>query len=149
MQGIFSLNTSLTSKLSLLEQICSPLEFEDLKEEVYDDNSDLITLLSPNSKASALFPRSKRIHKKPLNSEETLKDCKKSSSKSRQTRKAWSVEEDKKLLKLYSEYGNSWSKIASKIKDRNGKQVRDRYLNVLVSDINLSPVILKKKFQPK
>jgi len=93
-------------------------------------------LLSPNSKASSLLQRSKRIHKKPLNTEETLK---KPPSKRQQTRKAWTSSEDQKLLQLFSEYGTSWAKIASEIPNRNGKQVRDRYLSVLVSDIKKDP----------
>ena len=53
---------------------------------------------------------------------------------------SWKKEEDSLILNLIKIYGNSWSKISKIIKTRNGKQIRDRYLNVL------SPNINKKKF---
>ena len=52
----------------------------------------------------------------------------------------WKKEEDNLILSLINKYGTSWSKISKIIKTRNGKQIRDRYLNVL------SPNINKKKF---
>lgn len=52
----------------------------------------------------------------------------------------WTKEEDKKILELVSLYGKSWCQIAKQFKTRNGKQIRDRYLNVLDPSIN------KRKF---
>ena len=52
----------------------------------------------------------------------------------------WKKEEDNLILSLIEIYGTSWSKISKIIKTRNGKQIRDRYLNVLCPNIN------KKKF---
>ena len=52
----------------------------------------------------------------------------------------WCYEEDTLILDLVSKLGKSWSKIAKILKTRNGKQVRDRYINVL------DPNILKQKF---
>ena len=48
----------------------------------------------------------------------------------------WTKEEDNKISQLVGLYGKSWSKIAKKFKTRNGKQIRDRYLNVLDPSIN-------------
>jgi len=59
-------------------------------------------------------------------------------SKCKIRRKAWQPQEDEQLLKLVEEYGTKWSKIATMMKGRTGKQIRDRYLN------NLNPEILEK-----
>ena len=48
----------------------------------------------------------------------------------------WSSEEDQELLKLQQEYGNDWATIARRMKARNWKQVRDRYLNYLDPSIS-------------
>ena len=55
----------------------------------------------------------------------------------------WKKEEDSLILNLIEIYGNSWSKISKIIKTRNGKQIRDRYTNVLAPNIN------KNKFSPE
>ena len=52
----------------------------------------------------------------------------------------WKKEEDKLIVSLVEKYGKSWSKISKIIQTRNGKQIRDRYLNILDPNIN------KKKF---
>ena len=56
---------------------------------------------------------------------------------------SWKKEEDNLILSLIEKYGTSWSKISKIIKTRNGKQIRDRYINIL------SPNINKKKFSPE
>ena len=56
---------------------------------------------------------------------------------------SWKKEEDSLILNLIEIYGNSWSKISKIIKTRNGKQIRDRYTNVLAPNIN------KNKFSPE
>ena len=55
----------------------------------------------------------------------------------------WKKEEDNLILSLIEKYGTSWSKISKIVKTRNGKQIRDRYMNVLAPNIN------KKKFSPE
>ncbi len=55
----------------------------------------------------------------------------------------WKKEEDELILSLIEKYGTSWSKISKIVKTRNGKQIRDRYMNVLAPNIN------KKKFSPE
>lgn len=47
---------------------------------------------------------------------------------------SWSHQEDEKILKLVSIYGKSWSKISKILVTRNGKQIRDRFINVLDPD---------------
>ena len=48
---------------------------------------------------------------------------------------SWKKEEDEKILKLVQIYGKSWSKISKILVTRNGKQIRDRFINVLDPDI--------------
>ena len=48
----------------------------------------------------------------------------------------WTKEEDEILLKLIKKYGKNWSKISKEFLKRNGKQIRDRYINVLSPNIN-------------
>jgi len=55
----------------------------------------------------------------------------------------WSKEEDDKILSLVNLYGKSWSKLAKIMKTRNGKQIRDRFINVL------DPEVKKGKFSYK
>lgn len=53
---------------------------------------------------------------------------------------SWKKEEDIKILDLVNKYGKSWSKISKLLGTRNGKQIRDRFINVL------DPEIRKGKF---
>ena len=53
---------------------------------------------------------------------------------------SWSKEEDQRILQLVNVYGKSWSKISRILNTRNGKQIRDRFINVL------DPYIKKGKF---
>lgn len=53
---------------------------------------------------------------------------------------SWKKEEDFKILDLVNKYGKSWSKISKLLSTRNGKQIRDRFINVL------DPEIRKGKF---
>lgn len=62
----------------------------------------------------------------------------KGGAKTKVRRKAWQDQEDEQLLDLVEKYGKKWSKIASIMGGRTGKQIRDRYLN------NLNPEIVDK-----
>ena len=53
---------------------------------------------------------------------------------------SWTPQEDAEVLKLYKRYGKDWSKIAKFMKHRTGKQIRDRFLNSLDSNL------IKRKF---
>ncbi|CAH0493442.1 unnamed protein product [Peronospora farinosa] len=55
-------------------------------------------------------------------------------------KRPWSEEEDMKMLHLVGKYGASkWSVIASYLKDRNGKQCRERWHNQLNPAIKKTP----------
>jgi hypothetical protein len=45
----------------------------------------------------------------------------------------WSPKEDSSLLRLIKQHGRDWSKISKIMKNRTGKQIRDRFLNTLDS----------------
>jgi len=47
----------------------------------------------------------------------------------------WKKKEDMKILELVKKYGKAWSKISFEIGSRNGKQIRDRFTNVLDPEI--------------
>jgi hypothetical protein len=53
---------------------------------------------------------------------------------------SWKKEEDIRIMDLVNKYGKSWSKISKILGTRNGKQIRDRFINVL------DPEIKKGKF---
>ena len=43
----------------------------------------------------------------------------------------WTSDEDSTILKYLKKFGRNWSLIAKKLEGRNGKQVRERYINYL------------------
>lgn len=53
----------------------------------------------------------------------------------RNKRRGWSNSEDAELLRLIDLHGKKWTEVARLMKGRNGKQVRDRYVNVLMPNI--------------
>lgn len=53
---------------------------------------------------------------------------------------SWTGEEDNQIIELVTKFGKEWSKIARFVPTRNGKQIRDRYVNVL------DPGVQKDKF---
>jgi hypothetical protein len=53
---------------------------------------------------------------------------------------SWKKDEDLKIIDLVLKFGKSWSKISKHLGTRNGKQIRDRFINVL------DPEIRKGKF---
>lgn len=53
----------------------------------------------------------------------------------RNKRRGWSQSEDAELLRLIDIHGKKWTEVARLMKGRNGKQVRDRYVNVLMPNI--------------
>lgn len=55
----------------------------------------------------------------------------------------WSKEEDDKILALVEIYGKTWSNLAKIMRSRNGKQIRDRFINVL------DPNVKKGKFSSR
>jgi len=53
---------------------------------------------------------------------------------------SWKKEEDLQIIDLVMKHGKAWSKISKILGTRNGKQIRDRFINVL------DPEIRKGKF---
>jgi len=53
-------------------------------------------------------------------------------------RRNWTNDEDKKILNFYKKFGRKWEEIARCLKNRTGKQVRDRFLNRLDNSISHS-----------
>jgi hypothetical protein len=77
--------------------------------------------------SNTLSPASHKIHK----------HCISPSNSKKSTRRAWwTIEEDKLVLDLIGKMGENWALISSKMSNRTGKQVRDRYLNHLRPNIN-------------
>jgi len=93
---------------------------------------DFDDLASPDSKATTLLSISKKITKKSVDG------LKKAALKTINKRNAWTAAEDEKVREFYKIYGPKWTKISSHLPNREGKQVRDRYLNVLATDIKKS-----------
>jgi len=48
---------------------------------------------------------------------------------------SWKKEEDMRIIDLVNKYGKAWSKISKILGTRNGKQIRDRFINVLDPEI--------------
>ncbi len=93
------------------------------------------SLTEDNEEGSKLNRKSKKITKSSVSSKDSEESSpKKCSTKGK--RSSWTSQEDAQLLDLMNIYGKKWSKIASAMKGRTGKQVRDRYVNVLMPDIN-------------
>lgn len=45
--------------------------------------------------------------------------------------KIWSSQEDETILKLIKKYGKNWKIISEMLGSKNGKQIRERYINKL------------------
>ena len=54
-------------------------------------------------------------------------------------------EEDQAIIKYYKNYGNSWAKIAKKLKTRTGDMVKNRFYSSLKKTIFKSKTLLKRK----
>lgn len=57
---------------------------------------------------------------------------------------AWTKKEDKQLIDLVSTHGTKWSKINKFMTSRSGKQIRERYLNILQPGINKNKFSLEE-----
>ncbi|KAE9594159.1 putative transcription factor MYB-HB-like family [Lupinus albus] len=84
-----------------------------------------------NENANVLRKNVKMVRRKP----------KKGSSSMSLIKGQWTVEEDRKLLKLVKQHGvTKWSQIAEKLEGRAGKQCRERWHNHLRPDIKVCHV---------
>jgi len=117
--------------------------FEVLSEKIEEDSIKIMDQLSPNSKVSSLLSKSKRISKPPAPTNQgensQCSSFENSGKLIKKRRNPWTHSEDQKLLHLFNIYGAQWAKIAASMGERNGKQVRDRYMSVLIENINKGP----------
>ena len=49
------------------------------------------------------------------------------------------------MSQLFNKYGKNWASISREMPWRTGKQIRDRYLNVLDSRLNKEKFTMKKE----
>ncbi|CAD8081621.1 unnamed protein product [Paramecium sonneborni] len=75
-------------------------------------------------------------HLKGRNISQCSQKYRKLQDQEKRTKRKWSIEEDKILLKCYEQYGRQWIKIAEKLPGRTSKQVRDRYVNQINPTLN-------------
>ena len=89
------------------------------------------------SQHSSLSADSKKIKKtKAGNKKEgSVKGSTAKGAKGRGKRNPWQPHENARLIELVNKHGQSWALIASMMEGRTGKQVRDRYLNILRPNI--------------
>lgn len=77
-----------------------------------------------------LLNGSRKIMKEKIQSRKTK------NQKSRSRKNLWTEEEDAQLKELVAKHGTLWARIGSIMGGKSGKQVRDRYTNMLRPDIN-------------
>jgi len=88
---------------------------------------------------SGIDKNSKKILKKPLGSKpKPLNPSNPFKTTQVKKRQLWRPEEDAMVMGLIQKYGQKWRIIAKFMENRTGKQIRDRYLNILMPDINKS-----------
>jgi len=106
-----------------------------VKEEEETDDTDTSEKSGSGSK---LLSSSKKIAKTTQPAAKRTKKVKtpEEGKEGKKTRMSWSPNEDALLLSLIEKYGKRWAQLAHLMGGRTGKQVRDRYLNVLVPNIN-------------
>jgi len=90
-------------------------------------------MLSQSKKIAKYLSENKLGNKNGFYSRKTSTDesSQRLSNRHRNRRNPWKPSEDMKLLELVKVYGECWAMISSKMSDRTGKQIRDRYLNIL------------------
>jgi hypothetical protein len=108
----------------------------------YSDNAHSSTPLyndDMDDDQSSMLDNTRKIRKERLGQQMKSNGNKKhmqNALKLKTKRNPWQPEEDDQVIELVAKYGQSWALIASLMKDRSGKQIRDRYLNKLKPDIN-------------
>jgi len=105
----------------------SPLEVSGSKQQDYDD-------LIKDFLISGIDDNSKTIFKKSISSE----DSQANNSPQIKKRQTWRPEEDAMVFQFIENHGQRWNEISKMMGNRSGKQIRDRYLNVLMPHINKS-----------
>ena len=131
-------NNPIVDKLFLNKKIFSIVKVRNKKKWTKEEDSKLIKLAEKNKEKHWKEIAKNFQNKNPLQCFSRYKRIKPGIIKG-----TWSKEEDERILSLVKIYEKSWSKIAKIIKSRNGKQIRDRFINVL------DPEVKKGKFSYK
>jgi len=122
----------------------NPHTFDDFETKNPIDFDYLMTITGVNeddagSQNSGLSKGSKKIAKMakrdPSAKGARTASPEKGGAKPRGKRNPWQPHEDAKLLELVAKHGQSWALIATLMEGRSGKQVRDRYTNILRPNI--------------
>lgn len=96
------------------------------------DSSESFSLGSPLSLGSKKISKQSQLSGLSADDYELLFG---ESKPARNKRRGWSHSEDAELLRLIDIHGKKWTDVARLMNGRNGKQVRDRYVNVLMPNI--------------
>ncbi|CAD8054622.1 unnamed protein product [Paramecium sonneborni] len=110
-------------------KIWTPDEDEMLQKfyEKYQGNWTQIAQSIPNRNPSQCSQRWKRINPNRIRS-----------------RRQWTEEEDQKVLNLIKKFGKNWKAIENHMYGRNGKQIRERFINKLDQTINHNAFTLEE-----
>lgn len=124
-------NTAVTTS----KQLYNNHQSQDLKQQV--GSQDGIYKNGTSQHEVGIAKNSKKIFKQtpsPTADDMSIKTLADKSSK-RRRRDLWKPEEDAIVLHYVATIGHKWSQIALQLSNRTGKQVRDRFLNSLQSDL--------------
>lgn len=122
--------TSLCFSPRSTEAFSAPLDQLTMHSSPKSDPFEICSLGSPSISTS-----SKKISKLPEMSSEDYELLFGETKPTRNKRRGWSSSEDAQLLQLIDEHGKKWTEVARMMNGRTGKQVRDRYVNVLMPNI--------------
>lgn len=107
--------------------------------EIYDNDFPTPSPTNLQQRSFSLNMASKKITKKAKENSPCTSKSMGISVDSPKKRSPWSAAEDAQLVELISIHGRVWAKVASMMGSRTGKQVRDRFLNVLAANIKKGP----------
>jgi len=91
---------------------------------------------SKDARTMRIQRASKKIQKEQKESPQSPNKPVDNEFKPKKSRNSWSQAEDAQLVALIDIHGKRWAEVARIMTGRTGKQVRDRYLNVLTPNIN-------------
>jgi len=122
-----STGSALSPTWNTSNDIQVPIEpLIDLGDCILKDDSDSTSI------SSTFLKGSKKIQKSPVEPRNSQQAARRRPNRKRND---FTPQEDAKLLELMKKYGQCWAMISSELPGRNGKQVRDRYVNNLAPGI--------------
>lgn len=136
--NISSSNMNFYSNIYAVNKVFAIIKVRNKKKWTKEEDLKLIKLAERNKEKHWKEISKNFLNKNPLQCFSRYKRIKPGIIKG-----TWTKEEDDRILSLVSIYGKSWSKLAKIMKSRNGKQIRDRFINVL------DPEVKKGKFTYK